>query len=142
MTWSTPARPPRSCARYCRARTSPRSTPSPWAGRWSTPSSPKCPRTLGSTFPGTLGSPSSRPFAKADCRAKALAIRYDVLNRDRMNEETSHGCHHAESQARHARHPFPRGATRTDGVEEDALPRLRGEGPVVRQGVEIGRAHV
>ena len=38
-----------------RARISPRSTPSRWAGRWSTPSSPRCRRTPGSIFPGTPG---------------------------------------------------------------------------------------
>src|SRR4051812_49285472 len=38
--------------------------PSRWAGRWSTPSSPKCPRTPGSIFRGTPGSPSCRRSAK------------------------------------------------------------------------------
>ena len=39
--------------------------PSRWAGRWSTPSSPKCRRTPGSIFPGIPGSPSSRRSARA-----------------------------------------------------------------------------
>src|SRR5215471_1287908 len=60
MTSSTPARPPRWCARSCPRRISPRSTPSPWAAPWSTRSSPKCRRTPGSIFPGTPGSRSSR----------------------------------------------------------------------------------
>ena len=43
------------CASCCRRRISPPSTPSRWAGRWSTPSSPKCRRTPGSIFPWDTG---------------------------------------------------------------------------------------
>jgi hypothetical protein len=50
----------------------PRSMPSPWAGRWSTPSSPRCPRTPGSTFPGIPDWPFSRRFVKEGCRATRL----------------------------------------------------------------------
>src|SRR5262249_14038767 len=39
--------------------------PSRWAGRWSTPSSPRCRRTPGSSFPGTPASRSSRRSAPA-----------------------------------------------------------------------------
>jgi xanthine phosphoribosyltransferase len=55
-------------------RTSRQSTPNPWAGRWSTPSSPKSRRTPGSIFPGTPGSPFSRRSARPDCSAGALGI--------------------------------------------------------------------
>ena len=47
------ARPRGSCARCCRTRISQPSTPSRKGGRWSTPSSPRCRRTPGSSFPGT-----------------------------------------------------------------------------------------
>ena len=38
-------------------------TPSPWGGRWSIPSSPKCPKTPGYSSRGTPASPSSRRSA-------------------------------------------------------------------------------
>ena len=38
-----------------------------WAGRWSTPSSPRCRRTPGSISPGTWGSPSSRRCRRRGC---------------------------------------------------------------------------
>ena len=70
--WSIPARPRKWCARWCRAPISPRSTPSRWAGRWSTPSSPKCRRTPGSIFPGIPVSPSSHRSTRPGCRAAAV----------------------------------------------------------------------
>src|SRR5262245_24542341 len=39
--------------------------PSPWGGRWSTLSSPRCRRTPGSSFRGTPALPSSRRSRKA-----------------------------------------------------------------------------
>src|SRR5665811_443693 len=45
--------PPRNwCARCSPEPISPLSMPNPWGARWSTPSSPKSPRTRGSIFPG------------------------------------------------------------------------------------------
>ena len=44
----------------CRRRISPPSMPSRWAGRWSTPSSPKCRRIPGSSSRGTRASLSCR----------------------------------------------------------------------------------
>ena len=70
----------KSCAGSCRARTSPPFTPSPWAGRWSTPSSPRCRRTPGSIFPGIPGSLSSRRSARPACSASTAAIGYHGAN--------------------------------------------------------------
>src|SRR5262245_11048961 len=87
MTSSIPARPPRWCATSSPRRISPPSTPSPWGGRWSTPSSPRCRRTPGSISPGTPGSPSSRRSATAIYRRAGFAVfgydrRYALRHRD------------------------------------------------------------
>ena len=72
---STPARPPRSCARCCPRRISPPFTPSRSAGRWSTRSSPKSRRTPGSTSPGTWASPSSRRSPRTR-RAESARVQF------------------------------------------------------------------
>ncbi len=58
----------------------------PWAGRWSTPSSPRSRRTPGSTFPGTPGSPSSRRSARPDCKAGAAVIGDHGLKARRLGQ--------------------------------------------------------
>src|SRR5262245_61541519 len=100
MTWWTPARRRASCATWCRARISPPSMPSRSAARWWTPSSPRCHRTRGSTFPGTRRSRSSRPSARPGCkepraasdrsdpRGEAMAKPTEPFDPDAPDQET------------------------------------------------------
>src|SRR5262245_13163961 len=88
MTWWTPARRRASCATWCRARISPPSMPSRSAARWWTPSSPRCHRTRGSTFPGTRRSRSSRRSARPACNEPRARRRVQSLEGEAMAKPT------------------------------------------------------
>ncbi len=84
-TSSTPAAPPRSSGRCCRRRTSPLSTRSRRGGRSSTPSSPRCRRTPGSTSPGTWAIRSSR---RSRAARQDSASRYSRLQGEGLATDT------------------------------------------------------
>src|SRR5260370_36196980 len=84
---------------------SPRSTPSPWDGRWSTPSSLKCPRTPGSSFHGTQASSSSRRFARRPSD-RLQVIGYDArrcAQEDAMDAVTPNPLSPADLRSYHVR---------------------------------------
>src|SRR5882672_304118 len=81
MTSSTQARPRRQCASSCRKRTSRVSTPSPPAGRSSTPSSRSSSRRSGSIFLGTssTSSPPRSRMAAASSPARRGKMRLQLV---------------------------------------------------------------
>src|SRR5260370_5126547 len=104
-TSSTMARPRGWCATCCRMRISPRSTPSPWDGLWSIPSSLKYPRTPGSSFHGTRASSSSRRFARRPSDGLWL-IGYDAQRcpqEDAMDAVTPKPTSPADLKSHHVR---------------------------------------
>src|SRR6476660_68497 len=90
MTSSTPAKPRALCATCCRRHISPRSMRSPWAGHWSTLSSPRCRRTRGSISRGIRASPSSRRSARVGTRG-GLAAGLKVVSQVQFIDSAGSG---------------------------------------------------
>src|SRR4029079_15982343 len=90
MTSSTPAKPRALCATCCRRHISPRSMRSPWAGHWSTLSSPRCRRTRGSISRGLRPAPPSRRAARVGTRG-ALAAGLKVVSQPQFIDSAGSG---------------------------------------------------